>query len=63
VSLPCYWLGNMEGASSRDDLQAVFGSRKTEYGSDEPDFDGEDTWQNVDKAIPMFDKRFAQWVK
>jgi hypothetical protein len=48
--------------SDTTDLIGVFGSRKNQFSHDEPVLD-DDAWKNVDKATPVLDKRFAEWLK
>jgi hypothetical protein len=54
------WFHNIDGMYIRDDLVGVFGSRKGAYGHDEAVLDDDD-WQEVDKATPVLDRRFAEW--
>ncbi|MCP3059570.1 hypothetical protein LXT21_12360 [Myxococcus sp. K38C18041901] len=55
------WFHNMGGSFIRDDLGKVFGMRQGPHGHDEPVLD-DDAWAAVDRATPVLDARFAQWV-
>ncbi|HEY1954595.1 MAG TPA: hypothetical protein VGH28_03270 [Polyangiaceae bacterium] len=56
----CYF-HNIGGDWITGDLTKVFGKRKGPYGHDEPKLD-EPTWDAVDKAATVFEKRFARWL-
>ncbi|WP_158623390.1 hypothetical protein [Corallococcus sp. CA053C] len=43
------------------DLKKTFGKRAGPFGHDAPKLD-DDTWEAVDKAAPLLDKRFAAWL-
>ena len=45
------WFHNIGGVYIRDDLVAIFGARKGEYGHDEAVLDDDD-WSAVKKALP-----------
>jgi hypothetical protein len=45
-----------------DDLVKVFGGREGKHGHTEPVLD-EDSWDAVDKAAPVLDGVFSQWLK
>ncbi|QSQ26798.1 hypothetical protein JY651_18590 [Pyxidicoccus parkwayensis] len=55
------WFHNMNDLWITADLIKTFGKRKGPFGHDEPKLD-EDTWEAVDKAAPLLDKRFAAWL-
>ncbi|NMO18808.1 hypothetical protein HPC49_40940 [Pyxidicoccus fallax] len=55
------WFHNMDGLWITADLTKTFGKRKGPYGHDEPKLN-DDTWDAVDKAAPLLDKRFAKWL-
>ena len=56
----CYF-HNIGGDWITADLKQVFGKRKGPYGHDEPKLD-DPTWDAVDQAAPVFEKRFARWL-
>ncbi|OJT16590.1 hypothetical protein BO221_49090 [Archangium sp. Cb G35] len=56
------WFHNMNGLWITADLKKTFGKRAGPFGHDEPKLD-DDTWDAVDKAAPILDKRFAAWLK
>jgi hypothetical protein len=56
------WFHNMNGLWITKDLIQVFGKRAGEYGHDAPKLD-DDTWDAVDKAAPVLDKRFAAFIQ
>ncbi|WP_394849626.1 hypothetical protein LZC95_19515 [Pendulispora brunnea] len=56
------WFRNMGGKWITADLKKLFGKRKGPHGHDEPKLD-DDTWDAVEKAAPIFTKRFAPWLK
>ncbi|NOK23252.1 hypothetical protein [Corallococcus carmarthensis] len=55
------WFHNMDGLWITADLKKTFGKRAGPYGHDAPKLD-DDTWDAVDKAAPLLDKRFAAWL-
>ncbi|QRO02130.1 hypothetical protein JRI60_25515 [Archangium violaceum] len=55
------WFHNMNGLWITADLKKTFGKRAGSFGHDEPKLD-DDTWDAVDKAAPILDKRFAAWL-
>ncbi|PTL75758.1 hypothetical protein [Vitiosangium sp. GDMCC 1.1324] len=55
------WFHNMNGLWMTADLKEMLGKRAGPFGHDEPVLD-EDTWDAVDKAAPLLDKRFAAWL-
>jgi hypothetical protein len=55
------WLHRLGETWIRDDLVSVFGSREGPYGHAEAVLDSDD-WQEVDRATPVLDRRFAQWT-
>ncbi|WP_164016641.1 hypothetical protein [Pyxidicoccus trucidator] len=55
------WFHNMNNLWITADLKKVFGKRAGPYGHDEPKLD-DDTWDAVDKATAILDKRFAAWI-
>ncbi|WP_158621732.1 hypothetical protein [Corallococcus aberystwythensis] len=55
------WFHNMNDLWITADLKKTFGKRKGAHGHDEPKLD-DDTWDAVDKAAPLLDKRFATWL-
>jgi hypothetical protein len=55
------WFHNMNGLWMTADLKKTFGKRAGPFGHDEPKLD-DDTWDAVDKAAPLLDKRFAAWI-
>jgi hypothetical protein len=55
------WFHNMNDLWITADLKKTFGKRAGPFGHDEPKLD-DDTWDAVDKAAPLLDKRFAAWL-
>ncbi|WNG40692.1 hypothetical protein F0U61_48645 [Archangium violaceum] len=55
------WFHNMKGLWITADLKETFGRRAGPFGHDEPVLD-DDTWDAVDQAAPLLDKRFAAWL-
>ncbi|MCP3143106.1 hypothetical protein [Pyxidicoccus xibeiensis] len=55
------WFHNMDDLWITADLIKTFGKRKGPFGHDAPKLD-DDTWDAVDKAAPLLDKRFAKWI-
>ncbi|WP_163998023.1 hypothetical protein [Pyxidicoccus caerfyrddinensis] len=55
------WFHNMNGLWITADLKKTFGKRAGRFGHDEPKLD-DDTWDAVDKAAALLDKRFAAWI-
>jgi hypothetical protein len=59
------WFHNMLRNKDRQwitgDLMQVFGARDAGNGHQEPILD-DDTWDSVDKAAPVLDRRFAPWL-
>ncbi|MBN8227233.1 hypothetical protein JYK02_06875 [Corallococcus macrosporus] len=55
------WFHNMNGLWITADLKKTFGKRAGAFGHDAPKLD-DDTWDAVDKAAPLLDKRFAAWL-
>ncbi|EPX57204.1 hypothetical protein D187_006958 [Cystobacter fuscus DSM 2262] len=55
------WFHNMNGLWITADLKKTFGKRAGPFGHDEPKLD-DDSWDAVDKAAPLLDKRFAAWI-
>ncbi|RUO88616.1 hypothetical protein D7Y11_34570 [Corallococcus sp. AB018] len=55
------WFHNMNGLWITDDLKKTFGKHAGPHGHDAPKLD-DDTWDAVDKAAPLLDKRFAEWL-
>jgi hypothetical protein len=56
------WFHNIKVGFIRDDLVGVFGSREGPTGHAEPVLDDDD-WAAVDRATPVLDERFGQWVR
>ncbi|WP_408891090.1 hypothetical protein ACJ2CR_14370 [Myxococcus faecalis] len=56
------WFHNMNDLWIKKDLIQVFGKRSTESGHDAPKL-ADDTWDAVDKAAPVLDKRFAAFIR
>jgi hypothetical protein len=55
------WFHNMAGLWITADLIKIFGSHRGPFGHDDPTVDN-DSWENVDKAAPAFEKVFAKWL-
>lgn len=55
------WFHNF-GSWITDDLKKLFGKRPGAHGHDAPILD-DDTWDAVDKAAPIFEKRFGVFLK
>jgi hypothetical protein len=56
------WFHNIEVGFIRHDLVGVFGAREGPTGHAEPVLDDDD-WAAFDRATPVLDARFGQWVK
>ncbi|RKI45655.1 hypothetical protein D7Y27_09905 [Corallococcus sp. AB004] len=56
------WFHNMNDLWITKDLIKVFGKRAGKYGHDAPKLD-DDTWDAVDKAAPLLNKRFAAFIQ
>ena len=54
------WFHNLDDEWISQDLRKVFGERKG--GGHEPKVD-DASWANVNRAAPVFEKRFARWLK
>jgi hypothetical protein len=55
------WFHNMAGLWITADLINVFGKHRGAFGHDDPTVDS-DSWENVDKAAPAFEKVFEKWL-
>jgi hypothetical protein len=55
------WFHNMAGLWITADLIKIFGKHRGAFGHDDPTVDN-DSWENVDKAAPAFEKVFAKWL-
>ncbi len=55
------WMHRLGETWIRDDLVGVFGSRIGPYGLPEAALDDDD-WETVDKATPVLDRCFAEWL-
>jgi hypothetical protein len=56
------WFHNIpSGTFIRDDLVKVFGGRQGPHGHEQPDLD-QASWQAVDRATAVLDRRFKKWL-